>query len=179
MGAESSAAGRSQFREPSVAICNISSLIECERAGNIYHSTLYASAPVDGFRFPGKCALGCRAGSWYAPCVDAHATSAACAPARREILVLTHMPKAGGSSLGESVQAALQARHKSGQQPHMSAPCRLFWNGRSARDVCPRVKEWISRRSPRRPPPLSFAREGALLAHPSPNSSLVRQFRDA
>ena len=136
------------------ATCDTSALVDCERQGNAWRGTLFAAAPSNNFVFEGKCSSGCNAGEWYAPCADAHRAAVRCATPLRELVVLTHMPKAGGSSLGEAVSRLVLHAGRSGT---LGAPCRLLWNGKSRAAVCRGLREWIGRRSVRRVPPLPFS----------------------
>ena len=118
-----------------MAACDLRRLVACEEQGLAWQAAaapessllarlsdakpvLMAAAPSDGFRWPGKCAGGCKAGEWYAPCAEAHG-AAACRRTRSPLVVLAHLPKAGGTSLGHALAAALQGR--------LSA-CHLSWS---------------------------------------------------
>ena len=93
-------------------------------------------------------------GTWGSPCVKVYpAAVSACdrvAQARhgRTILVFTHLPKAGGSTLGAHLTASLQKRSP-------LATCHLLWNGRDRRSTCARIRSWLGRRrAARMAPPL-------------------------
>lgn len=73
------------------------------------------------------------------------------------------MPKAGGSTLGVSLSAALP-RHTP------LAACRLRWNGQAGQRVCARVRRWARRRGAWRAPPLPYGAAsfgGANVSHAS------------
>lgn len=148
--------------------CHSLPLLQCERQGHVWGGTLFAAAPTDGFVFPGKCASGCAAGEWYAPCLEAHSEAAKCTSLPRELVILTHLPKAGGSSLGEALMRAHTGANRLGA-------CRLLWNGRSRRTVCRGIREWIGRRGVSRAPPLPFGslRSAAPIANASLETALA------
>ena len=77
------------------------------------------------------------------PCADAFAASAikVCNVERQqrgELLVFTHLPKAGGSSIG----AALTSAFSTSASP--LAPCHLLWNGRDRAKACGAMSNWIT-----------------------------------
>ena len=101
-------------------------LLACESANRGWGRTLYAAAPHDFFEAPGKCQSGCKKGEGYAPCADAFAESSSCTS--RELLVFTHLPKAGGTSLAKSLRAELSKSQR--------GVCHLYWNGEGRAGFC-------------------------------------------
>lgn len=159
-------------------------LLACEQANRIWGRTLYAAAPHDFFEAPGKCSNGCKKGEWYAPCADAFAESSSCTS--RELLVFTHLPKAGGTSLAKSLRAELSKSQR--------GVCHLYWNGEGRAGFCRDVRRWVGQRNVRYAPPLPVAPRAAhngslasalpfahchLLVAQHMDASLVHMIRDA
>lgn len=156
--------GSPQSSGVSTGRCWLRELIACEQHGNVWKDTLMAAASHDGFRYPGKCSSGCQAGEWYAPCVEAYPRGQCARP--RRLLVFTHMPKAGGSSFGEMLEAGL-AQHSP------LAPCHFFWNGRGQRPVCNALRTWLSRSSVQTAPPLPSRRGSGNTTAAAADASLA------
>lgn len=139
-------------------------LVACERAGRVWQGELMAASAVDG--------------RWTASCAKTFPSShRACERRaggrrrRRLIFVFTHLPKAGGSSVGAALSSAAAAH-----SPLES--CHLLWNGLDAATICPRILTWISRPRTRLAPPLPFpvpARDGSWVraAAAQANASLA------
>lgn len=147
----------SGWRPPAQSTCNLSSLIACQKQGNAWEGKLYASAPYDQFVSSGKCLHGCAKGEWYSTCSEVHREAAACVTPSRQLIVLTHLPKAGGSSLGEFLKTAFE--HV--ENGHAGAACRFFWNGKSTSSVCRGLREWILNRKGHEVPLLPFGKPGS------------------
>ena len=140
-------------------------LVDCERAGRMWEGRLMAAA-ADGH--------------WTVPCTEAYpAAAAACARAvairtalrtrlRRQLVVFTHLPKAGGSSFGHWLSDAMRARSP-------LEACHVLWNGREAPAVCERVRTWLARkpRSLALAPPLPLSRDASLDSHNATLASAV------
>lgn len=124
-------------------------LVSCERAGRVWRDTL-VSADV-------------RSGRWGAPCADVYGADA-CNGRRDPLLLLTHLPKAGGSGLGAALGSVLS---KTGSPLEA---CHVLWNGLDRASVCTALRSWVRRRSIRQSPPLPH---GAQLAAHAGNASLA------
>ena len=149
------------------ASCDLRGLVACEERGLAWQQApsprrhrkevpplLMAAAPRDGFVWPGKCAAGCTTGEWFAPCAEAHGAARCKEETDAPLVIFTHMPKCGGTSLGQALVAAHQA------QSQLSA-CHLRWNGHAATHSCGAVRRWLRRRGVWHAPPLPFGASGA------------------
>ena len=157
-----------------MAACSLRSLITCEEQGLAWQQReaapplLMAAAPRDGFVWPGKCAAGCAAGEWYAACAEAHDAASCTEEPHEPLVIFTHMPKCGGTSIGQALVAAHSARS------NLSA-CHLRWNGHGAAHTCSAVRRWLKRRGVWHAPPLPFGASSAAvvanasLAHGTPS----------
>ena len=161
--------------------CDLRRLVACEEHGLAWQQApsprpdredvpplLMAAAPRDGFKWPGKCAAGCAAGEWFAPCAEAHGATRCTEEPDTPLVIFTHMPKCGGTSLGQALVAAHQA------QSQLSA-CHLRWNGHAAVHTCGAMRRWLRRRGVWHAPPLPFgtsssaASANASLSHGAPS----------
>ena len=127
-------------------------LVACERAGRVWRDTLVS--------------FDVQSGRWGAPCVDVYGPDA-CTGRRDPLLLLTHLPKAGGSGLG----AALGSVSSKTGSPLEA--CHLLWNGLDRASVCTALRSWVRRRSIRQSPPLPHGAQLAARSGMSANASLV------
>ena len=133
-----------------------SELVACERGGRFWNGKLMAAAPD---------------GRWTVPCVEAHprgvsACKRAVGSPRRHLAVFTHLPKAGGTSLGEWLSASFRS------QSPLEA-CRVLWNGQDAPRTRARILEWMARRPAGSAPALPMSLDGGLGAENATLASAV------
>ena len=96
-------------------------------------------------------------GHWHAPCVDVHGQSAvrACASFSGTLVVFTHLAKAGGSTMGAALSAAIRA-----QSPLET--CHVYWNGLGREAVCPKLRAWVRHGMIRQAPTLPHGGNATL-----------------